>query len=320
MSMEPKRRLAAQMLVLANAGWGLSFPTVKALVLVQQPLVPDAGTWFLSSLTVAYRFGLAALVMLLLCLRTLGRMTRLEFWEGFVLGVVGATGLLFQMDGLPYTKASTSAFLTQFYCLLIPLLVALRVRRLPSGVIVLSCLLVLAGVAVLCDINWRDLRVGRGEAETIIASTIFTGQILWLQRPKFSVNNVNHFTLVMFTVTALVCAPVAWITTPASGPGAWLTAFQTPATWLVLAILAVFCTLGSYRLMNRWQPYLTATQAGLLYCLEPVFATVFALFLPGLFSAWAGIQYPNEHLTSNLLIGGLLITAANVLIQTKSHP
>src|SRR6185503_7491739 len=105
----------------------------------------DAGTWFLSSLTVAYRFGLAALVMLLLCLRTLGRMTWLECLEGLVRGVVGATGLRFQMDGLPYTKASTSAFLTQFYCLLIPLLVALRVRRLPSGVIVLSCLLVLTG-------------------------------------------------------------------------------------------------------------------------------------------------------------------------------
>ena len=60
---DPRRLRAVQMLVLANAGWALSFPTVKALLLVQQPLLPDASTWFLTSLTVAYRFGLAALLL-----------------------------------------------------------------------------------------------------------------------------------------------------------------------------------------------------------------------------------------------------------------
>ena len=42
-----------------------------------------------------------------------------------------------------------------------------------------------------------------------------------------------------------------------------------------------------------------------------------ALFLPGIFSILAGFTYPNETLTGNLLIGGGLITAANVLIQLK---
>jgi drug/metabolite transporter (DMT)-like permease len=69
--------------------------------------------------------------------------------------------------------------------------------------------------------------------------------------------------------------------------------------------------------MNKWQPSITATEAGLIYCTEPIFTSVMALFLPALLSAWAGFNYPNETLTWHLLLGGGLITAANVLIQLR---
>ena len=69
-------------------------------------------------------------------------------------------------------------------------------------------------------------------------------------------------------------------------------------------------------LMNKWQRHVTATEAGLIYCVEPVFASCFSLFLPGWFSSWAHIHYTDEHLTQRLLIGGGLITAANIWLQS----
>lgn len=305
------------MLILANAFWALSFPTVKALLLVQQQSIPEspAATWFLTAVTLTYRFGLAAVVMMFICAGTIRRLTRLEVWEGLGLGIFASAGLILQMDGLAHTLASTSAFLTQFYCLLIPLIVAVRERRWPSHVVVVSCLMVIAGVAVLSDIHWGQIRMGRGEIETLMGSTIFTAQILWLQRPKFAVNDVNHFTLVMFAVIALAGVPLGWMTQQEAVH--WATVYASIPTWTYLAILTVFCTLGAYRLMNRWQPVLTATQAGLLYCLEPVFASLFALFLPGIFSRWTGVAYPNEELTLALLGGGALITLANAMIQLQ---
>jgi len=42
-----------------------------------------------------------------------------------------------------------------------------------------------------------------------------------------------------------------------------------------------------------------------------------ALFLPAIFSLWAGIDYENEQLTLRLFIGGGLITGANVLLQSN---
>ena len=65
--------------------------------------------------------------------------------------------------------------------------------------------------------------------------------------------------------------------------------------------------------MNYWQPHVPATQAGLIYCCEPLLTSIFALFLPSYFSAWCGIDYPNEKMTTSLLIGGGLITAANLI-------
>jgi hypothetical protein len=70
--------------------------------------------------------------------------------------------------------------------------------------------------------------------------------------------------------------------------------------------------------MNRWQPLISPTEAGLIYTIEPVFASLLALFLPGLVSVWAGVDYPSESVTWRLLVGGGLITAANVLVQARA--
>ncbi|MBI3879579.1 MAG: DMT family transporter [Verrucomicrobia bacterium] len=314
-SSEAQRLKAAQMLLLATAGWGISFPAMKALALAQEQLLPGCGSLFIAALCVVYRFGFAALVMLAVSARTVRSLTRDELAHGLGVGLFGGAGILIQMDGLAHTAASTSAFLTQCYVLVLPLWVAVRDRRPPGARVLAGCALVVAGVAVLARMDWENFRLGRGELETIVASFIFTGQILWLERPRFAACRVNHTSLVMFAVMALAGLPAALAT--ARAPGDWLRAYSTAPTLGFLAILVGFCTLGSYVLMNRWQRHVGATVAGLIYCVEPVFASAFALFVPAWFSAWAGVDYGNETLTKNLLLGGGLILAANVLVQFK---
>jgi drug/metabolite transporter (DMT)-like permease len=301
------------MLVVASAFWGLSFPTTKALAMSQQELLPANSSWFVASLCVVYRFAIAALVLLVLSARSLTRLTRLELEQGLGLGLFSGIGLLLQIDGMAYTSASSSAFLTQCYCLWLPLWVAWRQRRWPPAKVFLSCALVMMGVAALADLDWKQARVGRGEWETIAASLIFTGQILWLERPQYAGNNPRHFSFVMFLIMAGVALPVALLTTQRWGD--WFQAYRSAPMLGFLGILVFFCTCGGYLLMNRWQRHVSAIEAGLMYCLEPVFASAFALFLPAWFSNWAAIAYANEKLTASLLVGGGLITAANVLLQ-----
>src|SRR5690606_38541688 len=135
----------------------------------------------LASLSLLVRFGVSSIVLLAWSRRSLGGITRLEIKQGLGLGLAGGVGLLFQMDAVSHTSASTAAFLTQCYCLLIPVFVACHKRIWPKGSLLLSCGMVIAGVAILSDFNWQEMQLGRGEAEAIIASIFFTAQILWLE-------------------------------------------------------------------------------------------------------------------------------------------
>src|SRR5581483_1662722 len=117
-------RKAAQMLLVVTVFWGVSFPVMRAIWLLQVNLLPDLNSWFTTSATVAIRFGGAALILLAFSWRTLGRITRLEVWQGIGLGFFSGGGILLQMDGLTRTSASTSAFLTQTYCVMLPMVVA----------------------------------------------------------------------------------------------------------------------------------------------------------------------------------------------------
>jgi drug/metabolite transporter (DMT)-like permease len=301
-------------LTCATIFWALSFPVMKALVLAQQQLLPGAGSWFLTSLSILCRFGCAGLLMLLFTANRIGTLSRRELEQGLVLAGFGGLGILFQMDGLSCTLASTSAFLTQGYCIFIPLWLALVNHRFPPAKQAVCIFLVVAGVAWLAGVHLHSFKLGRGELETLIASLLFTGQIIALEHGRYTGNRPALFSAVMFAAMALLCLPFLWATAPSAA--ACLRVFATPATVAFQAVLVVFCTLGAYTLMNRWQPFVTSTEAGLIYCLEPVLASLLALGLPFWLSRWAGIDYANEHLTQRLLGGGGLITAANILLQS----
>ncbi len=296
--------------------WGLSFPLAKALVLAQRELLPLADSWFLAALSLTFRFGVASMVVALGSMQTLRALNRSELWQGFGLGLLSAGGLLFQMDGLSYTAASTSAFLTSCYCVIIPVSVAVQRRRFPPLLVVASCGLVVVGMSLLAGLDWRTLKLGRGEWETVLASVFFAAQIFWLERPVFAVNRTAHATLVMFLTIAAICLPVTLAHTRAPHDLAVATVGKPVILGFLLA-LTVLCTIVAFSVMNHWQRFLEATEAGLIYCAEPVFASFLALFLPAWFGAMSGTFYANETLTSRTVVGGGLITVANVLIQLR---
>lgn len=122
----------------------------------------------------------------------------------------------------------------------------------------------------------------------------------------------------MFGSIALLCLPLLAL---AGGGGAGvMSLFSAGPSWWLVGLLVGPCTLMAFLWMNRWQPHVSATMAGLIYCLEPVFASLLALFLPAWLSAAAGVAYANETLTRALLLGGGLILLANVIMQWPGKP
>ena len=313
----PLRLRATLWLVAATVLWGVSFPLAKALTIAQHALLPGADTWFLAAVSLVVRFGLAGVALALGSWRTWHGVTRREWWQGVGLGVFASGGMLLQLDGLNYTAASTSSFLTSCYCVTIPVIVALQRRRWPPVVVIGSCGLVLVGIAILAGLDWRTLRLGRGEWETVGCSCFFAAQIFWLERPVFAGNRTAHASAIMFGTIALVMLPVlvarghsvSELRVAAAGSGSII--------GLLLA-LTLFCTLATFTVMNHWQRFFRSYR-GRVGLLRGAGGGEFvrAVFLPAWLSLATGVSYPNESFTLRLLIGGTLITLANILIQLK---
>lgn len=302
-------------LVGAAVCWGLSFPLMKGLSQMQLQAFPEAGSWFVSSWGLALRFLIAAAVVAWWCRFLMKDITRSEVSQAIGLGIFTAGGMLLQMDGLSYTSASVSAFLTQSYCIILPFVVAVMVRRFPPAQALLAAVMVMAGVAVLAQLDWSDLRLGRGELETLGAAGVFTAQILWIERPGYARNHMGRVSALAFAITGVVLLPLVFFTMP-SWQHLGLVYGSAPALGCLVGLTLV-STLGGMLLMFTFQRGVGAVAAGIVYSTEPVFACLFAFVMPGVISAWAGIAYPNESLSASLLVGGGLVLAANLVVQLK---
>ncbi len=298
------------LLIVACAFWALSFPLVKALHLEQSARLPGVSTLFLASWMQFARFGIGALMLLPFVLGK-NQPTRNEIRQGLVIAFWGGVGMWLQADALAYTEASTSAFLTQAYCIFLPLCACIRLRRGPGGRVIAATLMVLIGGAVLAGLRPDHLRLGRGEIETLGAAFIFTFQILTLENPRYQGNRGFLGIAVLFVPITLITAPDIR-TCVAAG--------ASIQTLVLIASLSLFCSVGAYVLMNAWQPRVSATEAGLIYTIEPVFTAVYVLFLPQILGTFIGGSYLNESITPQMVVGGSLILAANLLMQWRTPP
>ncbi|MFK7912194.1 MAG: DMT family transporter [Akkermansiaceae bacterium] len=298
-------------LILCCAFWGISFPIIKALMIELGDHSPDASTLFFSSWIQMARFLVAGVIMFFLTIR-LSKPTGLEVKQGLLLAFWGGIGMWLQADGLAYTEASTSAFLTQSYCVFLPVWIAISHKKLPSKTTILAVVLVLVGGAILAGVSADNLKIGRGELATIASAVFFTFQILTLEKPQYSDNRGRSVTLIMCLGIAVVFLPITF--TAAPDPATVISMGSSMSVIILTCVLALVCTVGSFSLMNSYQRHVSATEAGLIYTTEPVFTAFYALFLPGILAAIMGHHYANESLTMKLIIGGSLIIAANLIV------
>ncbi len=313
---DSRHRRAVFCLILATAWWGFSFPLTKALYAGQRAIEAASSSWFLAALSHSARCALGAALLLPFAMRA-EKIRAAEWRQGGALGLAASGGLFFQAAGLDYTLASTSAFLTQFCCVLVPLWLGVVHRRALGWRAGFCVLLVLVGAAVLAEFDPRTLRLGRGEAETLLATGFFTWQILLLDQADYAANRALATTLIMFAVVAALLGVVALFAAPT--PAAVWTVWLRPANLVLLVLETLFCSLFAFLLMNYWQRHVAATEAGIIYCFEPVFALLCALVLPAWLSRLMGTQYANEAVTWRLVVGGGLILLANLALQVGAR-
>ena len=334
-------------LILVNGLWGFSFPVVKVLNEMsdlQFAIAPGKeSTSFrvlASAWMIATRFSIALFLLFIVWNGLIRRATLQEWKAGFYIGVMFYFGLVLQVIGLASIPASRSGFLTSLTAVFTPVFGALVFRKYPNRWMVSGIALAVIGVIVLTGlIVWTPSgfqlaedaadRWTLGDTLTTLGSMFFAFQVLFLDHYGKRIDSVA-VTPSMF----LTAAVLGWLTiglllgTPLrSGIGVegmelrdWTELSLKPIFLSSLGLLAVFCSLLAFGWMNKYQPYVTASQAAVIYSLEPVFASSWALFLPGLLSTLSGIKHHNEQLTFGLVVGGLLILIANFVALYRPSP
>ncbi|HKR54714.1 MAG TPA: EamA family transporter [Gemmatimonadales bacterium] len=277
------RRQADLLLVFTCAIWGLSFPTVKVALADASPLA-----------FVAIRFMLGALILLPgTRLRPLP--SRGEWLAGLLLGALLGVGFATQAVGLAYTTASRSAFIVALSSVLAPLVAFVVVRERLSWWTVAALGLATAGIYFLTDPGAGGLN--RGDWWTLITALVFGAQIVAVHELglRFEIRRLVFIEIVVVAIGVGVAAPLLEPVRFA----------VTTRSVLALAYCGVAATAVALLLQMRAQKDLSSGRAALLFCTEPVFASL-ASWL------WLG-----ERLSLTQWVGGAMIVVGMLVAEPK---
>jgi drug/metabolite transporter (DMT)-like permease len=277
MNLSLSRREAA--LVLVTALWGGTFLAVQV-----------ALQWASPFALVGVRFGLAATLLgvVLWWRGELRGLNRFEVRAGLILGVWVYLGFGLQTAGLLHIDSSQSAFLTALYVPLVPLVLWLWKRQLPTAWAWLAIGMAVAGTYALTGAHTNLASMNIGDWLTVACALAFAMEIVLLGHYSQHCQPVRLAWVITLTVAVL-----AWATS-----GVMQESGVQPSWTFVALIVGLACVTAFVQFAMSWaQQSVPETRATLIYSMEPVWAA--------LVGALAG-----ERLGLLGLLGGALIVLA----------
>lgn len=289
-------------LVLVTLIWGSTFVMAKDVLDYWPPLA-----------YITIRFVLAAIVLVALFPRLFLGARREEWKAGATLGLLMSLGFAGQAVGQVYTTPSKSAFITGLTTPLVPFvaLILLRVRPTLENLIGVT----LASVGGLLILVPQDASgVNRGDVLTLLCTTLFAAHITLLSSyaRRF---DVRQLTVLQITSAAAVFLLV-WLAFQACAvllvghPLPEVIAREaTPLVWSgrvlwQIVYLALIATVATFLLWTWGQSRMSATHAAIIFSLEPVFATLFAVAVRGA-KEWMGGR---ATVGAALILAGIIVS------------
>ena len=237
-------------LVLTTFFWGGSFLFTKIGVREVPP-----------ALFVLLRFGLASLLMGLFCLPRLARLDRITLRRGLIVGLaLGVTNLTF-VFGIQGTSISRAGVINNLFVLFIPLIMRLLWRERSGAINLLGLVLAVVGIGLLAG---GGNGFNQGDLISTLCALFIAVHIIAVSRVLHD-EDVYLVSLVQFVTVTLLAGVVALV----SG-----VSLAVPSSGAMLSIVycALFPTLVCFTLQNTYQRFVTPTQAGLIYTLDPVWS------------------------------------------------
>jgi drug/metabolite transporter (DMT)-like permease len=283
MALRPVRstRRSELLLLLAVVLWSTTFAVMKESLGSISP-----------ALLVLIRFAIALAVVYVL-FRSKIEFTWLNLLKGLAIGIPEYLGFMLQVTGLTMTTASKNAFITGLCVVIAPVLSFLFLREKRSWKVALALILAVNGLWIISfGFTLRIGGMGTGDFLTLLSALAFGVQVFMIH--VFS-HRDSFYATTFFQLLAVTICSLAY------GLATKQTLVVNPVSWPSLLYLAVFTTVITLLLQNRFQHDVTVAQASVIYSLEPVFATLLAVLFIG------------EQMGPAVLVGGVLLFVASAI-------
>ncbi|WP_414585754.1 DMT family transporter [Scytonema sp. PCC 10023] len=254
------------------------------------PLTKDIVSSMNPSGLIATRFLLAAGVFII----HLRNLNALLLRDGMVLGLLFFFYLTTETIALKTIPANRAVFIVSLSALIVPLLGWL------SGQRVLLKTFLAAGVAALGIgiMFWEGGELGMGDLLMFGGAVLYALYTLFLEKVT-----LRHPTLSLTSIQLLFIGGLGALWSNSQV----LTQFEAISQhWKPILYLALFATAAVIWLQTLAQRWVSASEAALIYTIEPVFSAIFSFWLLG------------EHLGIRGLIGGFFVLAALFLNQSQN--
>jgi drug/metabolite transporter (DMT)-like permease len=284
------RKLKADLLLIfCTLIWGATF------VLVKDALANASVFVFL-----ALRFLVATVALILMYGRQLRAAGASGFRAGALIGCCMFGGYAFQTAGLARTTPSKAAFITGFFVVLVPLLLALFGSRRAPWWVWFGALSAFIGLHFLAVPPSGLAALNRGDLLVLACAFMFALHVISIGH--YSIRySPGALTLIQVAVTGLfttLCVPLF----------ALFGIEQPRVMWtrgLILAVVTtgIFATAVAFSVQVWAQQYTSTNHAAIIFTLEPVFAGLTSFF------------FYHERLSARSLAGAALILGGILIAE-----
>lgn len=252
------------------------------------------------------RFCSGALILALLIFLFRVPFQKRAVLDGLYLGLALTIVFWLQADGLRFTTTSKSGFITGLYVLTTPMVSLLAGDRLKRSHMV-GALVATLGLYML--VHEKGTPFGGwnwGDSETLLCAVACGFHLV--MTTHFSRRSSGWIlALMQVLVVAVASSIITVFLPPPHGFQGMARILAEPSVWYAIGYQAVLATALGFWGMSTFQAHLGATEAAIIYSLEPVYTALIAMsgLVPGV----------KEHLGGTQLAGGALILSAMVLAE-----
>ena len=296
------RRKATLGLLAVTLAWGATFIWMKQAMNAIQPEIETYGRTPVVAVLVGGRFLIAFIALFVISKEARVALFNPELWKGgLILGGILLVGFITQMIGLDSITPSTSAFLTSLYVVFTALITTKITGQRVTRTMILGVALATFGAGFIegpPHLSW-----GWGEILTVICAFFFALHIIYTQQitQRMSPVGVTSTSFLAVTIGSLA---VAFLSGGNSTIDV-LSVVNNEGVIIPLLCLGLIGSLFALLLLNSLQRFLHPVQAAIIYALEPVWATIFALGLD--MTPWTGW----------IVVGGGALLIGNLMVELR---